>query len=146
MAPSAAVDTPKAPAAKFEPDISPAKPIPRHSHELSLSAETAALLESNSAANQQHVLIAALRILHFRYSAVEYASIASFPSEDAHIPLNVSLPMDADMPLQEAVEMVNLMMVEAKSKRGFHGPGDEGSAGILVDFSGDGSRQNPKSA
>lgn len=149
MSPSAETGLPKGVAARFEPDLVPPEPVPRRSYEVSLSAETSSRLQSNNEVNRtshyQHVFIAALRILHFRYSATENAYVASCLAKDAPDPLSVSLPIDAAMPLQQAVEMVKVMTAEAESERERDGARDSTHAELLVEFAEVEAKQKPKS-
>lgn len=71
--------------------------------------------------------------------------MASCLAKDAPDPLSVSLPIDAAMPLQQAVEMVKVMTAEAESERERDGARDSTHAELLVEFAEVEAKQKPKS-
>lgn len=134
-------------AASFPPDLI-TEPTPHKSHEFPLSEEVVCRLQQiteDRRVHQHHVLIAALRILHFHYSKVEDAYIASCSSNIGMKLFPVSLYIDPAMSLQQAVDMVEVTIEKAKAERDADTETNTGAcAELLVEFPQNGSRDGTR--
>ncbi|KAK2738419.1 NRPS [Onygenales sp. PD_40] len=124
---------PRGVAAGFFPDLV-APPIPRRSHEfVAPDSITSRLQSSIRAIDQPHALVAAVRILNFRYSDMEVAYVAVFQPNVTPNPHTVSLSVDSSTPLEHVVETARVLMEKAVSEGGV-GTKNNVEAGMLVEF------------